>query len=565
MSGLLWCAWLLAAPIADGTESGFDVLLRGGRVVDGSGNPWFHADVAISHGEIVAVGNLAAAKATTILDVTGLTIAPGFIDMMGQSALTILVDPRGESKLRQGVTTEVQGEGFSPAPMSDYWRADNKDFLEHFKLTADWNNLDQYFKRIDQLKPGFNIATTVGHTTVRTTVLGGASRPPTSAELDAMKKLVAEAMVDGALGLGSAIEYAPGSYSATDELIELAKVAAQYGGVYTTHMRSEALYAAGAAGVSIFDALDEALRIGREAHLPVEIHHLKAAGEQTFGKMPELVKRIDAARASGLDVTANVYPYLAGATSLSACVPKWAHEGGLEKLLEHLRDGALRARIKDGILSGEGKGAFFGAGAADRVLIASVQNSALKKYQGRKLSAIAAELSRDPADVVIELLLQDRAQTGMTVFLMREDDMRLALAQPWVQFCTDYNAEALDGPLYEGQLAHPRAFGTYPRILGQYVREAKLLTLEEAVRKSTFAAAQRVGLHDRGLLRQGFAADVVVFDAAKILDAATFEQPGVFPDGVVHVLVNGVLAVRDGKLTGERGGRALRGPAWKKG
>lgn len=533
----------------------FDLLLVGGRVVDGSGNPWFQADVAIRGDRIVAIGQLRGRSARRVIEVGGRVVAPGFIDLLGHSERYLLVDASAESKIRQGITTEVTGEGESIAPQNARTLAEEATFEKRFGVKVDWRTLEDYFRRLERHGTAMNLGTFVGATQVRRYVLGDEKRVPTPDELAEMEKLVAQAMEDGALGVSSSLVYAPASFASTEELIALARVAARYGGLYATHMRGE--------GDTIFSALEETFRIAREARIPAEIWHLKVAGKNNWGKMKEVIARIEQARASGLDITADQYPYVAGATSLSASIPPWAHEGGRTKLLERLREPALRARLKKEI-SQRGKdweNFYFMAGGAAGIQIASVENPALKPFEGKRLAEFARARRLDPLDALFDFLLEDQALTGAIYFLMSEEDVALAMQQPWVGVDCDYGAVRATGPLSTWK-PHPRVYGTFPRILGRYVREQKKLRLEEAIRKMTSLAAQRVGFTDRGLLRPGFFADVAVFNPDTIMDRATFENPAQYSEGMDYVIVNGQLVLDAGRLTEARPGRVLRGPGW---
>ncbi|HSQ20392.1 MAG TPA: amidohydrolase family protein, partial [Blastocatellia bacterium] len=452
--------------------------------------------------------------------------------------------------------------GGSVAPLNDYILKETEPFLKHFNITADWRTIGEYFSRLERSHAAINLATYVGATQVRQYVLHDENRTPTAAELDEMRKLVAQAMEDGAVGISTSLVYAPAFYAKTEELIELAKVASRYGGVYATHMRNE--------GNSIIPALDEAIRIGAEANIPVEIFHLKMAGKPNWGKMRDIIARIEAARARGLDITADQYPYVAGGTSLGAAVPPWAHEGGTARFIERLKDPATREKLKREMRapSNNWENFYLGAGGGEGILISSVLNRALAGYEGKRLNEVARMMGKsdgtpDEIDALFDLLIADNGQTSMIVFLMSEDDVKLALRQPWVSVGVDHGAVALSGPLAEGK-AHPRGYGAFPRILGRYVRDEQVLSLEEAIRKMTSLAANRVHLVDRGLLKAGFAADIVVFDPQQIRDVATFEDPNRLSVGMRHVIVNGALVVFGGKQTNALPGRPLRGPGYKK-
>ena len=553
---ILGCvSFLMATGSAQTTQ--YDVLIRNGRIVDGSGRPGYNADIAIKDQRIARIGNLANDTAARTIEARGMVVAPGFIDMLGQSETYLLIDPRGMSKVMMGVTTEITGEGESIAPINERQIKEQEDFLKRFNLTIDWRTLDEYFRRLEKQGTGLNLGTFVGATQIREYVVGFDNRPPTPAELESMKKLVADAMRDGALGLSTSLQYIPARFATTDELVELAKVARQYGGIYATHQRSEAN--------ALDESLHEVFEIARRARIPVEIWHLKTAYKKNWGRMPEILNKIKQARAGGLDVSADIYPYIAGSTSLSACLPPWAQEGGVEKMLTRLRDSATRERIKKEISEDhkDWENIYLGSGGAGGVLIGSVVNRDLESSQGKRVSEIAEEQKKDPLDALLDFILADHGQTGAIYFMMSETDMRAAMRSPFVSFCTDSGSRATDGPL-AGSKSHPRGWGSYPRILGRYVRDEKLLTLETAIHKMTGGPATRVGLKDRGLLRVGMFADITVFDPKTVIDRATFESPNQFPVGIEYVLVNGQVSVDKGERTSALAGQVIRGPGYKK-
>jgi dihydroorotase/N-acyl-D-amino-acid deacylase len=490
--------------------------------------------------------------AKTRIDAGGLVVAPGFIDLLGQSEFNVLVDGRAASKITQGVTTEVTGEGTSIAPMNDRLFADMTDAYRHFGVTMDWRSLGDYFKRLDErAHPAINLATFVGAGGLRTYVIGKEERPATPAEISRMQGLVAAAMEDGALGVSSSLQYMPDRFASTDELVALASVAAHYGGVYFTHIRSES--------GQITSALDEAFAVAERAKIPAEIWHLKTAYKPNWGRMPEVLARIESARARGLDITANQYPYTRAANGLDACLPLWAREGGTDRMIARLRNPADRERIKREMEDPASPGwenQWYGSGGGDGILLSAVLDPALRKYEGMTITAIGRQMGKDPRDAVMDLVIADRGNSEVVTSIMREDDVVAALKSPLVSICTDSGAKAEDGPLSESK-THPRAFGTFPRILGRYVRDEKVLRLEEAIRKMTSQPAARVHLQDRGILRPGLAADLTVFDPATIRDVATYENPMHYSVGVRYVLVNGRAVVSEGKITGERPGRAL--------
>ncbi|HWS86078.1 MAG TPA: D-aminoacylase [Pyrinomonadaceae bacterium] len=543
---------------ATNPDAVYDLVIRGGRVVDGTGRRAFRADVAVRGDRVVRVGSVpASARAKRTVDAAGLVVAPGFIDMLGQSEQYVLIDPRAMSKVMQGVTTEVTGEGGSIAPVNERTLKEDEPFNRRYKLDVDWRTLHEYFRRLDLQGSGVNLATFVGATQVRAYVLGFDNRDPTPEELEQMKRLVAEAMEDGALGLSTSLQYVPARFAGTDEIVELAKVARGYGGIYATHQRSEA---------NALDAsLAEVFEIARRARIPTEIWHLKAAYRKNWGRMPQVLAKIRAARARGLDVTADVYPYTAASTGLAACLPPWAVEGGGEKMIARLRDPETRARIRADILkdSNEWENIYLGSGGASGVLVGSVFNRELENFQGKRVSEIAKERGKDELETLFDIIVADRGQTGAIYFMMNEDDLRAALREPFVSICTDSGARAADGPL-SGSKSHPRGWGSYPRILSRYVRDERLLTLEQAVHKMTGQPAARVGLKDRGVLRAGAFADITVFDPARVRDLATFEQPNQYPEGIEYVVVNGQIEVDAGKRTNVNAGRSLRGPGYRR-
>jgi N-acyl-D-amino-acid deacylase len=537
------------------TSSPYDVIIRNGRIINGSGNPWVSGDVAIRGDRIVAIGNLSGVQATRTIDASGLVVSPGFIDMLGQSELSLLIDNRSLSKLSQGITTEITGEGQSVAPQNATTIAALQPSVDPYHLKIDWSTLAEYFRRLEKTGTPINIGTYVGAAQVREAVLGDVDRVPTPDEMEKMKALVAQAMQDGAFGVSTALIYPPGHYAKTEELIELAKVAGQYGGLYASHMRSE--------GQSETAAVEEALRIGREAHVPVEIFHLKVIGKPRWGTMPKTVGMIQAARDGGQDVSADMYPYLAGGTALASSLPPWVADGGVAKLLERLKDPTVRAKIKQEMATEHAnwENLYLGSGGAPGILVSGIVNPDLKKYDGKTLAQIAKAEKKAPLDALFDLVLADKAQSGALYFIANEDDLRYGLKQPWTSIGLDASELSLDGPLYE-EHSHPRAFGSMPRFLGHYVRDEHLLPLEQAIRKVTSLPAQREKLRDRGLLKEGYFADITIFDPAAIQDKATYENSTALSQGVKYVFVNGQLEYEDGKLTGTKAGSVLHGAGW---
>jgi len=536
-------------------KRGYDLILKNGWIVDGTGNPRYRGDVALRGDRIAAVGFLDGAQARETLDVRGLVVAPGFIDMMGQSEINALIDNRVFSKVTQGITTEVTGEGGSVAPLTDQLVLDDSDAMKKWHYREDWRDLDGYFAQLAKQGAALNIATFVGATQVRVAVVGKANRAPTAAELARMTALVDTLMEQGALGVWTALEYAPASYSKTDELITLAKAARRHGGIYASHMRNE--------GVRIDDALNELFQIAREADIPAEVSHLKVSGRKSWGQMPRIIARIDSARAAGLDVTADQYPYTRAATALDASIPSWAESGGWDSLLVRLRDPATRARLRDEMVNPRGTESFYyEAGGGDGVLITGTFQDSLRYLQGKTIGEIAGQRHRDPVETLFDIVLAENGHRTDAVYaVMSEPDVQTAMKTWWVAVNTDFGGVAPDGP-FGTQSAHPRAYGTFARILGHYARDLKLFPLEFAVRKMTALAAQRVGLADRGLLKAGMAADITVFDPAGVADKATFDQPHQPSVGFAYVFVNGQKVLDHGKLTAARPGRGLRGPGY---
>jgi N-acyl-D-amino-acid deacylase len=548
---------LLAGCIAAVTATlPFDLVIRNGRIIDGTGSPWYSGDVGIRGGRVAAIGNLAGAPSKRTIDARGMVVAPGFIDMLGQSDLSILVNPHLPSKIFQGITTEITGEGGSAAPLNDAIVKADQVGYKHLGITPDWRTFREYFARLEKQGIGINFASYVGATQVRRMVLGDGNRAPSRYELERMKALVREAMQDGTAGVSTSLQYAPAPYASTEELIALAAESAKLGGIYATHMRSE--------GNAITAALDEAIRIGREAKTPVEIWHLKAAGKSNWGRMPEIVARIEQARRSGVDVTADTYAYPAWFNSLSAFVPPWAHDGGEARMIERLKDAATRARIRKDMEtpSTAWDNEWHEIPGPEAIVVSVVHNPKLLPLQGKTVAQVAQLWKKDPIDTIFDLLIQDDAFTYVAVFGMSEPDVALALQQPWVSVDNDSQGTAPDGLLGK-EHPHPRAYGTFPRILRKYVREERKLRLEEAIRKFTALPAQRMRLADRGVLKAGMWADVVVFDPETVRDRATFENPNQLSEGMQYVLVNGVPVIDAGKMTKALPGKVLRGSGYR--
>jgi N-acyl-D-amino-acid deacylase len=532
----------------------FDLVITNGHIIDGTGSPWYSGDLGIRDGKVAAIGNLAAAPRKRTIDAAGKVVAPGFIDMLGQSELSILVEPRLPSKIFQGITTEITGEGGSIAPLNDAIIQNDRPGFEHYKITPDWRTFRQYFARLEKQGMGINLASYVGATQVRRMILGDDNKQPTPEQLEQMKALVRDAMKDGAVGVSTALEYAPAPYAKTDELIALAAEGGKFGGIYSTHMRNES--------DAVLEAIDEALRIGREAHVPVEIWHIKVAGKENWGRMPEVVAKINAARAAGADVTADTYAYTAWFNSFSAFVPAWAHDGGDARMVERLKDPATRARIRKDMLtpSKDWDNEWLEIPGPEAIMIGVVQNPKLLPLQGKRLSEVAKLWNKDPLEALLDFLIED-PDADVAVFGMSQPDVTLALQQPWVAIDNDSSGTSPEGILGQ-EHPHPRAYGTFPRILHKYVREDKALTLEDAIRKMSALPAQRMRLTDRGVLKAGMWADVVIFDPATVRDLATFDNPNQLSEGMDCVLVNGIPVIDHAKMTGALPGKVLRGPGY---
>ena len=544
----------LTADVAHSQSSSFDLVITNGHIIDGTGSPWYSGDIGIRDGRIAVIGNLSSAPRQRTIDASGKVVAPGFIDMLGQSEKTILVDPRLPSKIFQGITTEITGEGSSIAPLNDAMIASDRSGYDHLKINPDWRTLRQYFARLEKQGIGINLATYVGATQVRRMVLGDDDKQPTPEQLNQMKALVRDAMKDGAVGVSTSLEYSPAPYAKTDELIALATEGGKFGGIYATHMRNESN--------SVLEAIEEALRIGREAHVPVEIWHIKVAGKANWGRMPEVVAKINAARAAGADVTADTYAYTAWFNDFSAFVPAWAHDGGNAKLVERLKDPATRERIRKDMLtpSNAWDNEWQEIPGPESIMIGAVKNPKLVPLQGKRISEIAQLWNKDPMDTIFDFLIED-PNSEVAVFGMSQPDVTLALQQPWVSIDNDSEGTSPEG-IFGQAHPHPRAYGTFPRILGKYVREERVLTLEDAIRKFSALPAQRMRLADRGVLKQGMWADVVIFDSATIHDRATFDNPNQLSEGMDYVLVNGVPVIDQGKMTGKLPGKVLRGQGY---
>ncbi len=538
----------------------FDVVIRGGTVYDGSGSPGRVADVGINADTIAFIGNLSNAEGDTVVDASGLAVAPGFINMLSWATETLIIDGKSQADIRQGVTLEVFGEGWSMGPLNETMKADMLAEMQRnpdWKFDVDWTTLNEYLESLQRRGVAPNIASFVGATTVRIHELGYANRLPNPEEMQRMKALVKQAMEEGALGVGSSLIYAPANYSSTEELIELCKVAGEYGGMYITHMRSE--------GNNIFGAVDETIRIAREGNLPAEIYHLKMAGQQNWNKLDSVLAMIDQANNSGLKITADMYTYIAGATGLDASMPPWVQEGGMKEWVKRLQDPKIRKRALDEMRkpSDKWENLLLMAGGADRVLLLDFANDSLKRFIGKTLAEVSKIYDKSPEETAMDLVIADSTRVGTAYFMMSEENVKRQIALPYLSFGSDAGSPATEGVFLKSS-NHPRAYGNFARVLGKYVRDEKVIPLEEAIRKLTSLPASNLKIKKRGSLTPGFYADVVVFDPNTIQDHATFEQPHQYSTGMVHVFVNGTQVLKDGEHTGATPGRVVRGPEWRK-
>lgn len=525
----------------------FDLVVKNGVVIDGAGNPWFRADVGIKDGQIADVGGISSSKSEQVIDARGFVVAPGFIDMHAHSDFSLLINPLAESKVRQGITTEVIGNcGSSAAPLNDFLRKQIREtypVIEEAKLKLNWPSMGEYLRRLEEKGIALNTVSLVGNGNIRAFVMEYDSRQPSKNELEEMKKVLAQSLEEGAFGLSSGLIYPPSCYADTNELIELCKVVAKYGGIYTSHIRGE--------GDSLITSVKEAIEIGRKSGASVEISHHKASGKSNWGKVNRTLKMIDEARSMGVEVTCDVYPYVAGSTGLDAFLPVRAWAGGIEKLIKNLKDPKTRAQLRREME----RASLFKPDRWGTVMISYCKGH--RQYEGKTIAEIAAQKKTDPLDLVFDLLIEEKASVQIVIFSMREKDMRTVLKHPASMIGSDSSSTAPYGVLGKGK-PHPRTYGTFPRVLGEYVRKTKLLTLEEAIRKMTSFPAQKLRLNDRGLVRKGMAADITVFDPDKIVDTSTYAKPHEYPIGIKHVLVNGRIVVADGKHTRQLPGRALR-------
>ena len=531
----------------------FDVIIKGGAVYDGTGGEAQRVDLAIKGDRIAGLGDFKDASAKTIVNASGLAVAPGFINMLSWSTESLIQDGRSQSEIRQGVTTEIMGEGESMGPVNDRVREFMLKQQADIKYDIKWNTLAEYLQYLEKRGISCNVASFIGATTIRQCVIGFDDRAPTPQELDQMRKLVRKEMEAGALGIGTSLIYPPAFYAKTEELIELCKVAAKYKGNYISHMRSE--------GNQLLEAFDELLRISREAGIPAEVYHIKAAGQKNWAKIDSLLSRIESAQKEGLNIRANMYTYTAGATGLDACFPPWTEDGGYPALFKRLRDPATREKIKAEVKidSDKWENLYLATGSPDKILLVAFKSEKLKPLTGKTLAEVAKMRGKDPIDTAMDLVAEDESRVGTVYFMMSEGNVKKEIAKPWISFGSDEASEAPEGVFLKSN-PHPRAYGNFARVLGKYVRDEKVITLPEAIRRLSALPATNLGLDHRGFLKEGTFADVVVFDPATIADHATFEKPHQYATGVKHVFVNGVQVIKDGEHTGAKPGRALWGP-----
>jgi N-acyl-D-amino-acid deacylase len=531
----------------------FDVIIRNGAVYDGTGSEPRHVDLAIRGDRIAGLGDYKNGKAKTIVDASGLAVAPGFINMLSWSTESLIQDGRSQSELRQGVTSEIMGEGESMGPVNDRVREHMLREQADIKYDIKWNTLAEYLQFLEKRGISCNVASFIGATTIRENVIGFDDRAPTPQELDQMRELVRKEMEAGALGIGTSLIYPPAFYAKTEELIELCKVAAKYKGKYISHMRSE--------GNQLLEALDELIRISREANIPAEVYHIKAAGQKNWPKVDELLSRIEAAQKGGLNIRANMYTYTAAGTGLDACFPPWTEDGGYPALFKRLRDPATREKIKTEVMidSDKWENLYLAAGSPDKILLVAFKSEKLKPLTGKTLAEVAKIRGKDPIDTAMDLVAEDESRIGTIYYLMSEENVKKEIAKPWISFGSDEASQAPEGVFLKSN-PHPRAYGNFARVLGKYCRDEKVIALPEAIRRLSALPATNLGLDHRGMLKEGMSADVVVFDPATIADHATFEKPHQYATGVKHVFVNGVQVIKDGEHTGAKPGRALWGP-----
>ncbi len=548
-------ALVLALIISCTEKKSFDVVIRGGTIYDGSGGDPVVADIGINSDTIAAIGDLSNAVGKSEIDAKGLSVAPGFINMLSWATESLIVDGKSQGDIRQGVTLEVFGEGMSMGPLNEEMKKGMRSQMHDYTFEIPWTSLGEYLDHLEKKGVSCNVASFVGATSLRIHELGMANRPPTPDELDRMKKLTREAMEEGALGVGASLIYAPANYSSTEELIELCKEASAYGGMYITHMRSE--------GNNIFAAIDETIRIAREAKVPAEIYHLKMAGKDNWNKIDSVINKIAGANNEGLKITADMYTYTAGATGLDAAMPPWVQEGGIKEWIRRLKDPAIRKKVISEMRtpSNTWENLLQMSGSPDKVLLVGFANDSLKKLTGKTLAEVAALHGKSPEETAMDLVMTDSTRVGTVYFMMSEENIKRQIKLPYVSFGSDAESSAPEGVFLKSS-THPRAYGNVARLLSKYVREEKVIALQEAIRRLTSLPAGNLKIKKRGMLTPGNFADIVLFDADKIQDHATFEKPMQYATGMVYVFVNGTMVLSQGEHTGATPGRVVRGPGW---
>src|SRR5436190_823985 len=556
MKRIAWVAILSIAFSCTSTQKDYDTIIRNGVIYDGNGGEPFKADIGIKNDTIAFIGDLSKSSGKDEVDAKGNAVAPGFINMLSWATETLIEDGRSQSDIRQGVTLEVMGEGWSMGPLNEQLKKQQQESQGDIKFKIEWNTLGEYLDFLKKKGVSCNVASFIGATTVRMHVIGEDNRDPTPAEMDSMKLLVKQSMEEGAMGVGTSLIYPPAFFAKTNELVELCKVASSYGGSYISHMRSE--------GDKLHEAIEELITIAKEANIHAEVYHLKAAGKDNWGKMDSVIKRIERAQREGQDVTADMYTYIAGGTGLTATMPPTLQDGGFGKLRERLQDPAVRKQLKSemNIKTDKWENFFYGVGTPENILVVGFKQDSLKKYTGKTLGQIAKMFGKSPEETAMDLIIKDSTRVECIYFLMNEDNVKKQIAIPWVSFGSDEGSYTNEGVFIKSN-AHPRAYGNFARVIGKYCRDEKLISLQEAIRKLSNLPAKNLKIKKRGELKVGNYADVVIFDQAKVKDNATFEKPHVYAEGMVHVFVNGVQVLKEGEHTGAKPGRFVKGPGFK--
>ncbi|TMI64392.1 MAG: D-aminoacylase [Bacteroidetes bacterium] len=556
MKRIAWVAILSIAFSCTSTQKDYDTIIRNGVIYDGNGGEPFKADIGIKNDTIAFIGDLSKSSGKDEVDAKGNAVAPGFINMLSWATETLIEDGRSQSDIRQGVTLEVMGEGWSMGPLNEQLKKQQQESQGDIKFKIEWNTLGEYLDFLEKKGVSCNVASFIGATTVRMHVIGEDNRDPTPAEMDSMKLLVKQSMEEGAMGVGTSLIYPPAFFAKTNELVELCKVASSYGGSYISHMRSE--------GDKLHEAIEELITIAKEANIHAEVYHLKAAGKDNWGKMDSVIKRIERAQREGQDVTADMYTYIAGGTGLTATMPPTLQDGGFGKLRERLQDPAVRKQLKSemNIKTDKWENFFYGVGTPENILVVGFKQDSLKKYTGKTLGQIAKMFGKSPEETAMDLIIKDSTRVECIYFLMNEDNVKKQIAIPWVSFGSDEGSYTNEGVFIKSN-AHPRAYGNFARVIGKYCRDEKLISLQEAIRKLSNLPAKNLKIKKRGELKVGNYADVVIFDQAKVKDNATFEKPHVYAEGMVHVFVNGVQVLKEGEHTGAKPGRFVKGPGFK--